>query len=67
MFACGVQKSLFHLHTQVSWKVTDIYLRCGDEGIYDDFFDKFTFLLDSINCLGKKLYLSGCTNSWQIQ
>jgi len=42
---------LFHLRTQVSLQVTDICLRCSDEGIYGDFFDKFAFLLDPINML----------------
>jgi len=36
--------------------VSSPYSGYSDEGIYDDFFDEFAFLLDPINMLWEKIY-----------
>ena len=61
-------KSLFHLPTRMDFKVTDVCLHCGDENIYRQSFSvNFPSFSNTETCLGQKLYLGGCTHSWQTQ
>ena len=53
----GSTKSLFQIHTRKDFKVTDVYLCCGDEIIYRQLFcSVFSFLLEHRSMFGVNMH-----------